>query len=244
MPAFAVENLLRPVPFIFNLLLIRITAMNDTLGCRLYLISPPVVDPVAFPDIFARALDGGDVASFQLRLKGATDAEILQMGEKLLPLCSERGIPFILNDRLDLAKQLGADGVHLGIDDGAVTNKVEQARKLLGENAVIGVSCYDSGDLAIQAGEDGADYVSFGAFFPSKTKQSRGKPDPEILKWWSTWTVLPCVAIGGITAENCGILVQQGADFLAVISAVWDNEAGPAAGVKAVNNAIRSALEA
>lgn len=211
-------------------------------NCQLYLISPPTVDANAFPDIFARALDGGEVAAFQLRLKGIPDADILRMGEKLLPICQARDIPLIMNDRIDLAKTLGADGVHLGGDDRQGENSIKMARDVLGEYAVIGASCYDSRDLAIQAGGEGADYVSFGAFFPSKTKESRGKPEPEILEWWSAWTVLPCVAIGGITPENCGVLVEQGADFLAVISAVWDNVAGPAAGVKAMNKAITLAL--
>ena len=206
--------------------------------CRLYLISPPSIDLDDFEAQLTEAFDGGDVAAFQLRLKDVEDEAILQAGERLLPLCQERGIPFVLNDRVDLAVQLGADGVHLGIDDGAKAHKITKAREALGENAVIGVSCYDSRDIAIKASEEGADYVSFGAFFPSPTKQSRGNPTPDILEIWSGFTTVPCVAIGGITTENAGILVENGADFLAVISAVWNNKAGAKEAVKMLNQAI------
>ena len=195
-------------------------------ACQLYLISPPAID-ADFPDKLAAALDAGRVAAFQLRLKDASDEGILKAAETLMPICAARDVAFILNDRMDLAKACGADGVHLGQDDG----DPREARKLLGPSAQIGVTCHDSRHLAMEAGEAGADYVAFGAFHPTTTKDTTHRPDPSILSWWVTVFGLPCVAIGGITADNARPLVEAGADFLAVSSAVWNHPGGPAAGV-------------
>lgn len=202
--------------------------------CRLYLISPPVIG-AAFEDQLRSALEAGPVAAFQLRLKGADDDAILRAAERLLPLCAERDVAFILNDRMDLAKRCGADGVHLGQQDG----DPRAARALLGPSAQIGITCHDSRHLAMEAGEAGADYVAFGAFFPTTTKATMHRPDPSILTWWSTLFELPCVAIGGITPENGRVLVEAGADFLAVSSAVWSHPEGPAAGVRAFEGILR-----
>ena len=196
--------------------------------CQLYLISPPRIDE-AFGGALRAALDGGPVAAFQLRMKDASDDEILRAAERLMPVCAEREVAFILNDRMDLAKACGADGVHLGQGDG----DPKEARLLLGPSAQIGVTCHDSRHLAMEAGEAGADYVAFGAFFPTGTKETFHRPDPSILGWWSRVFEIPCVAIGGITAENGRPLVEAGADFLAVSSAVWNFEKGPEAAVAA-----------
>ncbi|MCF8708319.1 thiamine phosphate synthase [Rhizorhapis sp. SPR117] len=197
-------------------------------ACQLYLISPPVIDAV-FADKLAAALDAGKVAAFQLRLKGVSDEAILKAAETLIPICAVRDVAFILNDRMDLAQECGADGVHLGQGDG----DAREARKLLGPSAQIGVTCHDSRHLAMEAGEAGADYVAFGAFYPTTTKETTHRPDPSILSWWTTVFGLPCVAIGGITADNAKPLVDAGADFIAVSSAVWNHEEGAAAGVRA-----------
>jgi thiamine-phosphate pyrophosphorylase len=186
--------------------------------CQLYLISPAQLDD-AFPDRLFAALNGGAVAAFQLRLKDVPDAEVLRAAERLLPICREREVAFILNDRMDLAKTCGADGVHLGQGDG----DPRQARLLLGPASQIGITCHDSRHLAMEAGEAGADYVAFGAFFPTSTKEATHRPDPSILSWWSRLFELPCVAIGGITPQNGRILVEAGADFLAVSGAVWQH---------------------
>lgn len=197
-------------------------------ACQLYLISPP--DPADdFPERLERALDAGPVAAFQLRMKGADDAAILAMAERLMPICADRGCAFILNDRADLAATLGADGVHLGQGDGDIA----EARALLGREAQIGATCHDSRHLAMEAGEAGADYVAFGAFYPSDTKETTHRPDPDILTWWTTMFVLPCVAIGGITADNAKPLVDAGADFLAVSGAIWNHPQGEVVGVEA-----------
>jgi len=196
--------------------------------CQLYLISPPLID-APFTDRLAAALDGGEVAAFQLRLKGIDDHAIARAAEPLQKLCADREVAFIVNDSIALAKRLGADGVHLGQSDG----DPREARQLLGPSAQIGVTCHDSRHLAMEAGEAGADYVAFGAFYPTTTKETRHRPEPSILSWWVTLFELPCVAIGGITAANAAPLVAAGADFLAVSGAVWNHAEGPRAGVAA-----------
>ena len=201
---------------------------QDRGPCQLYLISPPRID-AGFADMLRAALDGGPVAAFQLRMKDASDQEILRAAERLMPVCAEREVAFILNDRMDLAKACGADGVHLGQGDG----DPKEARRLLGPSAQIGVTCHDSRHLAMEAGEAGADYVAFGAFFPTGTKETFHRPDPSILGWWSRVFEIPCVAIGGITPDNARPLVEAGADFVAVSSAVWTHEKGPKSAVAA-----------
>ncbi|HYZ47343.1 MAG TPA: thiamine phosphate synthase, partial [Sphingomonas sp.] len=200
--------------------------------CQLYLISPLEVGG-DFPERLARALDAGPVAAFQFRVKDVDQHQAAALAEPLLRICQERDVAFIVNDSIALAKRLGADGVHLGQDDG----DPREARRVLGPQAQIGVTCHDSRHLAMEAGEAGADYVAFGSFYPTTTKEVRHRPDPSILGWWSTVFELPCVAIGGITAENCAPLVAAGANFLAVVSAVWSHPGGPAAGVRAMNRA-------
>jgi thiamine-phosphate pyrophosphorylase len=207
--------------------------------CRLYLITlPSLPDPARFAaEDLARALDAGDVAALQIRLKGAPDDAILRATESILKVAQPRGVAVLMNDRMDLAKRAGCDGVHLGQADG----DARAARTLLGTEATIGVTCHASRHLAMEAGEAGADYVAFGAFFPTNTKETLHKAEPDILEWWSEMFEIPCVAIGGITAANCAPLVRAGADFLAVIGAVWSHPEGPAAGVRAMNAAIAAA---
>lgn len=212
--------------------------------CRLYLISPPQIELSAFADTLKSAFDGGDVGAFQLRLKKASDEEILKAAEILQPICAEREVAFILNDRADLAARTGADGVHLGQDDGSV----KSARKILGKDAVIGVSCHDSRHLAMEAGEAGVDYVAFGAFYPTTSKSPEalakyGTPTPDILNWWQTYMVLPCVAIGGINPQNALPLVRAGADFIAVITAVWNHPEGAKKAIEEFNMTIKEAWD-
>jgi thiamine-phosphate pyrophosphorylase len=206
-------------------------------SCRVYLITPPVLDPKPFAERLAAALDAGDVAAVQLRLKDVDDDTWLRTIDVLRPVTQARDVAFLLNDRADLAMQTGSDGAHVGQDDMPAV----QARRLMGPSLTLGVTCKGSRDLAMQAGEDGADYVAFGAFYPSTTKTVTALLDPEILRWWSEMMELPSCAIGGITAENCAPLVQAGTDFLAVVGCVWGHPDGPAAGVKALNAAIRAA---
>ncbi len=206
-------------------------------GCRVYLITPPVLDPAPFADLLAAALDAGDVAAVQLRLKDVSDDDWRRASDALRPVAQAREVAFLLNDRADLVRATGSDGVHVGQED----MPARQARALIGPDLTLGVTCKASRDLAMAAGEDGADYVAFGAFFPSTTKDVTRQADPEILRWWSELMELPCCAIGGITAENCAPLVRAGADFLAVVGAVWNHPDGPAAGVRALNAAIAAA---
>jgi thiamine-phosphate pyrophosphorylase len=202
--------------------------------CQLYLISPPAID-AAFGDRLAAALDAGPVAAFQLRLKGIDDHAIAALAEPLQRICADREVAFIVNDSIGLAKRLGADGVHLGQEDG----DPREARKALGPKVQIGVTCHDSRHLAMEAGEAGADYVAFGAFYPTTTKEVTHRAEPSILGWWTTLFELPCVAIGGITVENAPPLIAAGADFLAVSGAVWNHEEGAAAGAKAFEALLR-----
>jgi thiamine-phosphate pyrophosphorylase len=204
-------------------------------ACQLYLISPPTIT-ADFCESLAVAFDGGPVAAFQLRLKGLDDHAIARAAEPLQKLCADRGVAFIVNDSIGLAKRLGADGVHLGQEDG----DPREARQVLGPTAQIGVTCHDSRHLAMDAGEAGADYVAFGAFYPTTTKEVRHHPELSILGWWTTLFELPCVAIGGITPANAAPLVAAGADFLAVCKAVWNGEGGPAAAVAAFDTALKS----
>lgn len=166
------------------------------------------------------------------------DDAIRRAADALRPVAQSRGVAFLMNDRADLALATGCDGVHVGQED----TPYEEARRILGPERIVGVTCHASRHLAMEAAEKGADYVAFGAFFPTATKEPKTRADPELLRWWSELMTVPSVAIGGITAENCGVLVQAGADFLAVIGAVWNDPDGPAAGVRRLNAAIDAAL--
>jgi len=195
-------------------------------SCQLYLVSPPEVGG-GFPDRLARALDAGPVAAFQFRVKDVDQHQAARLAEPLQRICADRDVAFIVNDSISLARRLGADGVHLGQEDG----DPREARSILGPSVQIGVTCHDSRHLAMEAGEAGADYVAFGSFYPTTTKEVRHRPDPSILGWWTTLFELPCVAIGGITPANARPLIDAGADFLAVSGAVWGGD--EAAAVKA-----------
>ena len=187
--------------------------------CQLYLVSPLDVGG-AFPERLKRALEAGPVAAFQFRVKDIDQHDAAKLAEPLQRICADADVAFIVNDSISLAKRLGADGVHLGQDDG----DPREARSVLGPAAQVGVTCHDSRHLAMEAGEAGADYVAFGSFHPTTTKQVQHQPEPVILSWWSALFELPCVAIGGITPANAGPLVAAGADFIAVSGAVWSGD--------------------
>ena len=208
---------------------------------RLYLITPPAFEPQSFADRLKAALDAGEVGCVQLRLKPASDDEVRRAADALRPVAQSRGVAFLMNDRPDLALETGCDGVHVGQEDSSYAD----ARRLLGPDRTVGVTCHASRHLAIEAAEAGADYVAFGGFFPSTTKVGgKHRADPELLQWWSDIMTVPVVAIGGITPENCGPLVAAGADFLAVIAAVWSHPEGPAAAVESFARAIAAARPA
>ncbi len=206
--------------------------MPDT---GLYLITPSKFDLVEFTGQLRDALDGGNVASLQLRMKESYDEEIIKAAKVLMPICHEKDVAFIVNDRPDIARKVNADGVHIGQEDA----NIKATRDVVGRDKVIGVTCKDSRHLAMTAGEQGADYVAFGAFYPTITKISTTRAKPEILTWWQDLFELPCVAIGGITIENARDMANAGADFIAVCSGVWDFEGGAKQAVKKLNEAIR-----
>ncbi|MXO64656.1 thiamine phosphate synthase [Altericroceibacterium endophyticum] len=184
--------------------------------CQLYLISPLDVSGT-FPDRLEKAVAAGPVAAFQFRVKDMDQHDAAHLAGPLQEICAQADIAFIVNDSISLAKRLKADGVHLGQGDGSV----EEARDELGHDAQIGVTCHASRHMAMEAGENGADYVAFGSFYPSQTKASEHRPDLETLTWWQSIFEIPCVAIGGITPQNASPLIEAGADFLAVSAAVW-----------------------
>ncbi|MEL7485688.1 MAG: thiamine phosphate synthase [Pseudomonadota bacterium] len=218
---------------------------NDEERCELYLISPPVIDdPNRFLARLQAAFSGGDVACFQLRLKGgdqpAPRSAVLAACDVLRPAAREAGVAFLINDDPEIASEAGADGVHVGQSDVGCA----EARAILGDDAIVGVTCHASMDLAFRAGEAGADYVAFGAFFPTETKQAPTRASAQLLSDWRLATVLPSVAIGGVTPGNCASLVAAGADYLAVSGAVWNDPDGPAAAVAAFHRAIDAAMPA
>lgn len=209
--------------------------------CALYLISPPRIGADFFTSA-EHAFEAGKVKAFQLRLKDANDEQILEAAGKILPLCRKHDIAFILNDRADLAKQCGADGIHLGQEDMSIAD----ARAILGPHGIIGMSCHASRDMGIEAAEMGADYVAFGAFYPTTSKprekvEKWGIPTPDIIQWWAECMTLPCVAIGGMTPHNCAPLVTAGTDFIAAITYIWDHPKGAGAAVHEFAAAIAAA---
>ena len=200
--------------------------------CRLYLITPPrLEDLAAFGATLAHALDAGDVAALQIRLKDQPDEIIAAAVDVLQPIAAARGVAVILNDRPDLAARLGCDGVHVGQSDASLA----EARRAVGPDRTVGVTCHDSLHLAMEAAEGGADYVAFGAFFATTTKDAATRAEPELLTGWQLDMVIPCVAIGGITVPTARQLAAAGADFLAVSAGVWAYAEGPAAAVAAFN---------
>jgi thiamine-phosphate pyrophosphorylase len=196
--------------------------------CQLYLITPPAFEPAAFVPVLKSVLDAGPVAALQIRLKPASDDQIKAAVKALQPVCHEKGVAVILNDRPDLAIKYGCDGVHVGQQDAPY----DEARRIMGPNRTVGVTCHDSRHLAMEAAERGADYVAFGAFFPTATKDASTQADIDIIAWWAELMTTPCVAIGGITVENCRPLIEAGADFLAISGGVWNHPAGPHVAVR------------
>ena len=211
--------------------------MPRAASCRLYLITPPLVpDLDAFVTELAGALAAGDVAALQIRLKEALEADIEALVRRVQTLCEAHDVALILNDRPDLAARWGCDGVHIGQSDGPYA----EARRLMGKDRIVGVTCHDSRHLAMEAAEAGADYVAFGAFFPTATKDAPTRAELEVLEVWQETMQTPCVAIGGVTVDNCDALIEAGADFLAVSAGVWSYPEGPAAAVAAFTRKLAS----
>lgn len=198
--------------------------------CQLYLVSPINVGG-DFPAKLEAALSAGPVAAFQFRVKGVDQHEAAALAAPLQAICAAHDVAFIVNDSVSLAKRLNADGVHIGQSDGDVAD----ARTALGKAFQIGVTCHNSRHLAMEAAEAGADYVAFGAFYPTTTKEVDHVAELDTVEKWSRVMEIPCVAIGGITPENAKPIIEAGADFIAVSSAVWDHPNGPAEAVKAFN---------
>ncbi len=202
---------------------------------KIYLISPAQIELKTFSVSLKKALGTALTQVFQLRLKNYDLAEVKKIAQELKKICHDNNCLFLLNDFSKIALEIGADGVHLGEED----KSIKIVRENSPSNFIIGASCYDSKHLAMEAGEQGADYLSFGAFFPTKTKASRGKPTTEIIEWCNEMINLPIVAIGGITDKNCSPLIKAGADFLAVISYVWEHPLGEVVALQNLSSAIK-----
>jgi thiamine-phosphate pyrophosphorylase len=211
------------------------TKQPDAPACQLYLISPSIIEDT-FAERLKSVLAAAPVAAFQFRVKDMDEHAMARLAEPLQRICADHDTAFIINDSISLAKRLGADGVHLGQSDG----DPRDARERLGRDAQIGVTCHNSRHLAMEAGEAGADYVAFGAFYPTSTKTVEHYAEPDLLQWWSSMFELPCVAIGGINATNARPLVDAGADFIAVSAAVWCYTDGAVAGLDEIYKAISS----
>ena len=217
----------------------RQTALPPRPPCQLYLITPPAIDDLeAFAGLLEQALSAGPVAALQIRLKDASDDQIRAVVARLAPIAQAHGVAVILNDRPDLAKATGCDGVHVGQDDAPVA----EARRIMGPDAMIGATCHDSRHLAMEAAEAGADYVAFGAFFATDTKETTHRPELIELTIWQETMETPCVAIGGVTVENAAQLAVAGADFVAVSAGVWKHPEGPAAAVRAFDALLTTAF--
>ena len=220
--------------------MVRASQIPPRPATRLYLITPPMIpDLGVFERELSAALSGGDVAALQVRLKTASDSEIRQAVERLAPIARSHDVALILNDRPDLAADLGCDGVHVGQEDASIGS----ARRLMGPDAMVGATCHDSRDLAMEAAEAGADYVAFGAFYPTETKATTHRPDLDILTVWQETVEIPCVAIGGVTVDNAGVLARAGADFLAVSAGVWRHPQGPADAVRRFEAVLKAAAQ-
>ena len=204
----------------------------------LYLISPPTIELAKFLPELESAFESDLVAVFQLRLKNLEMQDLRAVIPPVRELCRFYGVPFLLNDYVHLAADMGCDGVHIGQKDMTMND----ARAVMGDDAIIGVTCHDSKDLAFDAAEAGADYVAFGAFYPTKTKDYGFRPTPDLLRDWSELTTVPCVAIGGITPDNAAPLVDAGADFIAVVSAVWDHPDGAKIAVEGFSGILKKQL--
>lgn len=209
--------------------------MTSQTTCGLYLITPARLDPAAFPSLLEAALDAGDVACVQLRLKDADDDTIRRTCDGLRPIVQGRDVAMILNDRPDLTVETGCDGAHIGQND----RTYRETRDLVGPDRIVGVTCHNSRHLAMVAADAGADYVAFGAFYPTSTKAPSTWAQPDLVEWWAELMTVPSVAIGGITVDNCRPLVEAGADFLAVSAGVWTYQDGPAAAVRRFNDILR-----
>ena len=205
---------------------------------RIYLITPSRLE-MSFAHTLDLALSGGDVAYVQLRLKGEKDDKIIALAKVYLEICKSYDVPLLINDRVDLAKKIGSDGVHLGQSDGSV----KQARQFLGKKSIIGVTCHDSRDLAVSAAKEGANYVAFGSIYNSQTKTPKIFCNIEVLEWWSSISEVPCVAIGGIDQFNCRPLVKANVDFIAVCASVWFHPEGPKLGISKLNATIVDSLD-
>ncbi|HHL43312.1 MAG TPA: thiamine phosphate synthase [Hellea balneolensis] len=203
--------------------------MSENPTCQIYLITPPSIGDIqAFSRILQTTLAAAPIACLQIRIKDRAPEDIINLATEIVPICHAHETLVIMNDDPHLVAPCQADGVHLGQSDMDIKN----AQQLLEDDAIIGITCHNSTSLAIEAAMSDADYVAFGSFFESATKPEARPADLEILQWWRHTTIIPSVAIGGITVDNAEAIIKAGADYIALSSGVWDYAKGPAEAVK------------
>ena len=198
----------------------------------IYLISPSKIDIKTFPSILAEVLDTRMVKIFQLRLKNYNDSDLIKIASLLFKICTKKNVTFILNDRVDIAKKLNLDGVHIGKDDGSI----KSARSILGNLKIIGSSCYNKKSLSIKSQNLGASYIAFGAFFDSETKVNTTKIVLSDFKNIRKNIKIPIVGIGGLNKFNIKKLIDLKPDFLAFCSSIWSAKRSPNIEIKSLKN--------
>tara|TARA_B100000579_G_scaffold329492_1_gene279551 strand:+ start:571 stop:1185 length:615 start_codon:yes stop_codon:yes gene_type:complete len=186
----------------------------------IYLISPKIIDKKHFYKNLNNILKTNKVKYFQLRLKKISDAKLIKISKKVRKIVKKNNVKFLINDKPSIAKMVGADGCHIGQKDMDLIN----ARKILGRNKIIGVTCHNSKKLALRAKKYRANYVAFGSFFKSLTKKTAFRANLEILRWAQKKINMPCVAIGGINSSNYKKILLNGANFIACSNYVWKNK--------------------
>ena len=200
----------------------------------IYLISPSKIDIKTFPGILSQVLETQAVNVFQLRLKNYIDSDLISITSLLYKICIKKNVTFILNDRIDIAKKLDVDGVHLGKEDGSIT----YARNILGNQKIIGSSCYNNKSLSIKSQNLGANYVAFGAFFKTATKENTTKIVLSDFKNIRKNIKIPIVGIGGLNKFNIKKLIYLKPDFLAFCSSIWNAKRSPQIEIKSLKNVL------
>ena len=186
----------------------------------IYLISPQKIRGVEFYNELNKVLKTNKVKYFQLRLKKISNSNLIKISKKIRKIVKKNNVKFIINDKPLVAKIVGADGCHIGRKDANLT----EAKRILGKNKIIGVTCHNSKKLALKAKIYGASYIAFGAFFKSSTKKTAYKANLALLRWAKKKISMPIVAIGGINSSNYKNILINGANFIACSSYVWSNK--------------------
>ncbi len=215
--------------------------MSDNPKTGLYVITPPAIDlsllEAGVSEIAAAASDLDRPLCIQLWLGDDRLDDLRRYAERLLPIARAADIAFLVNGDVALAASIDADGVHLNNPE---AEAIAAARQMLADDTIVGVSCGGSRHAGMIAAESGADYVSFGPIYKTETKQRDADPAAsDAIEWWAGVMEVPCVAVGGLNAENAWEVAHSGADFLALVSSVWDHPGGAGEGLSRIAYALK-----